>query len=704
MFLLKLPILLFKTISISIVSVIITIFLFLTFFLLQINSTILNPDYIGDTFEENQIPNFLLVELPKSIIEEAKSIPDDSKYSRDQKNILNDSGLTTEDYVNVLTALIPPELLQETISNNSSQLVDYLTGGSDEFELTVSLKDRIPILKNEIILLINKSEYYNLLFERGIDPYIDTTLERQELPLGLELTSEELSEFLQKVIPEDWVNSQIDDTLSSITPYATKDSETFTIKLILSPIIENSLTETKILLAKKDAYSILYDEVIGPKVSQTIGEKLDLPIGIEIPDEKITEALRSVAPEEWVQEEVEKILDDVSKYLNGEIDEFKIELSLEDNKELAKENISSLVKEDLDKLTNNLPVCNNNEIFSLTSLTSLPKCIPDNLIPKQVYNVLDNQIDTNVDTILSNTPNSIEFTQESLKESLGISTTNTEDEFIESARDKIKNGWIYTDKDLKRHLNQKFGVWGTDTLEQSRNILSDGLTYNNIDLEKDMAKVVDENTISLFNDGRNYVASMKKFRFVIYVPIFILMLVSSLILFRTWTKRIRLMAIYLIIGSFIILASLNVGYYVVAKSIIEDTKTEAISNIAIDENFKSTTELTINKSINTVENISDNFINGISAKALICLILGGLILGGSIIWSIIGYILNNIWNKLFKNNKNPEPDDEPEPNDAPEPDDEPEPDDAPEPDDEPEPNDAPEPDDAPESDDQYTRR
>ena len=66
MFLLKLPILLFKTISISIVSVIITIFLFLTFFLLQINSTILNPDYIGDTFEENQIPNFLLLELPKS--------------------------------------------------------------------------------------------------------------------------------------------------------------------------------------------------------------------------------------------------------------------------------------------------------------------------------------------------------------------------------------------------------------------------------------------------------------------------------------------------------------------------------------------------------------------------------------------------------------------------------------------------------------
>ena len=201
MFLLKLPILIFKKLSISIVSLIITVFLFLTFILLQINSTVLNPDYIGDTFEENQIPNFLLVELPTSIIDEAKNIPDDSKYSRNQKNIVNDSGLETEDYVKVLTALIPPELLQETISDNSSQLVDYLTGGSDEFELKVSLKDRIPILTNEIILLINKSEYYNLLFERGIDPYIDTTLERQKLPLGLELTSEELSEFLAINVP-----------------------------------------------------------------------------------------------------------------------------------------------------------------------------------------------------------------------------------------------------------------------------------------------------------------------------------------------------------------------------------------------------------------------------------------------------------------------------------------------------------------------
>ena len=663
MFLLKLPILLFKTISISLVSIIITVFLLLTFILLQLNSTVLNPDYIGDTFEENQIPNFLLVELPTSIINEAKDIPDDSKYSRNQKNIVNDAGLETEDYIKVLNALISPELLQETISDNSSQLVDYLTGGSDEFELKVSLKDRIPILTDEIIVLLNKSEYYNLLFERGVDPYIDSTLEKQNLPLGLELTSEELSEFLQKVIPEQWINDQIDDTLSSITPYATKDSEAFEIKLILSPIIKNSLTETKILLAKKDAYSILYDEVIGPKVSETIGQKLELPIGLEIPDETVTEALRSVAPESWVQEEVEKILDDVSKYLNGEIDEFTIELSLEENKELAKENIRALVKEDLNEVTEKLPVCKNNEVFSLSSLSSIPTCIPENIIPKEVYNALDNQINTNVEKILATTPDSIEFTQESLKESLGISTTNTEDEFIESARDKIKNGWIYTDKDLKRHLDQKFGEWGTDTLEQSRSILSDGFTYNNLNLEEDMAKIVDKNTISLFNDGRSYVASMKKFRFVIYVPIFILMLVSSLILFRTWTKRIRLMSVYLIIGSFIILGSLNIGYYVVAKSIIEDTKTEAISKIAIDENFRSTTELTINKSINTVENIADNFINGISAKALICLILGGLILGASIIWSIIGYILNTIWNSLFGNKKKPESDDEPEPDD-----------------------------------------
>ena len=77
--------------SISLVSIIITVFLLLTFILLQLNSTVLNPDYIGDTFEENQIPNFLLVELPTSIINEAKDIPDDSKYSRNQKNIVNDA-------------------------------------------------------------------------------------------------------------------------------------------------------------------------------------------------------------------------------------------------------------------------------------------------------------------------------------------------------------------------------------------------------------------------------------------------------------------------------------------------------------------------------------------------------------------------------------------------------------------------------------
>ena len=93
-----------------------------------------------------------------------------------------------------------------------------------------------------------------------------------------------------------------------------------------------------------------------------------------------------------------------------------------------------------------------------------------------------------------------------------------------------------------------------------------------------MSKVLDESTISLFNDGRNYIASIKKFRFAIYIPIFILMLVSSLILFRSWTKRIRLMSAYLIIGSFIILAALNIGYHIVAKSLIEEASIENMAD------------------------------------------------------------------------------------------------------------------------------
>ena len=75
----------------------------------------------------------------------------------------------------------------------------------------------------------------------------------EELPFGLEISSERLVTSARRVAPHDWVQTNVEAALDELTPYVVGDRDTFEVKVQLSDRAELALEEVKALLRESDA-------------------------------------------------------------------------------------------------------------------------------------------------------------------------------------------------------------------------------------------------------------------------------------------------------------------------------------------------------------------------------------------------------------------------------------------------------------------
>ena len=99
----------------------------------------------------------------------------------------------------------------------------------------------------------------------------------------------------------------------------------------------------------------MYDEVVGPFIIDFVGESVELPLGFVITSEEIISAMREVASPEWVQVQVEMIVDEASPYLTGEVDSFAVTVSLAGNKISAARVLEELTNKKVSERLAGLP-------------------------------------------------------------------------------------------------------------------------------------------------------------------------------------------------------------------------------------------------------------------------------------------------------------------------------------------------------------
>jgi hypothetical protein len=250
--------------------IIIFVVLFIVVLVLtQVNSSFANPGFYNDQLRRADMYNFVYDKALPAALDEIQT-DQSSAIPFDITNI-------QDEIVSSARKIVPPEWLQAQVEAATNTFIPYFVGKTDSFTYTVALKDRVTtgaqVIKTDMLQGDTFAKLYDDLISYAADKMLEN-LDR--VPYSLTLSKEQVENFLRAAAPQDWVSSESKAAIDSVTPYATGDSDHFTITIPLRDRVDPTATAALELLSGQETYNYLLDEIITPIVLENIGSPLTL--------------------------------------------------------------------------------------------------------------------------------------------------------------------------------------------------------------------------------------------------------------------------------------------------------------------------------------------------------------------------------------------------------------------------------------------
>ncbi|MFQ5933576.1 MAG: hypothetical protein ACE5KI_02915 [Dehalococcoidia bacterium] len=594
--------------------------------ILRINGTVFNPDFYADQFRKANIYHFAMNDLLVSALDEARAKDPEDLPGDFNENPVQSIDLTTEEIVAAANRAVPPQWIQAQVEEILDEVGKYASGQRDEFQFTIVAKDRVTDLVSETTDLFVKADTHDLLFDEVVEPEVDEALKDEGvLPLNVPLSSQQLVSSAQRVVPEDWVEEQVVNAIDEVTPYAVGDRDDFRLNVQLADRVDIALQEVKELLREADAYDLLYDEVIAPRMLESIGEGLDLPYGIQVSDEELLSAMREVAPVDWVQQQVDRVIDEAGPYLVGTEDALEITVDLRENKRDALVVIDRAVNERLTALVQGTPPCAEGQLPNVQG--GLPTCLPlglDILAAVVTFNLdITGPLAEAMDTVV---PDAVTFTDADLRQALIEAGSEKNVDLLDQVREVLSQGWSYTDQELRQDLLDNIGEDSVRVLDDFRAALRDGWTYTDADYRQDLIDAGETDALDTVDDVRSALGDVRTFQWAPYLLAFFILVIIGFLGGRRWNSRVAWPAAVLTITSLIIFIAVGPVWSSAGSDRLEDQRIEAL------EDLDGTQRLAADKFITTGITAADDFFSGLGTLAMIAFIIGIVLLLLSLAW------------------------------------------------------------------------
>ncbi|MBS20561.1 MAG: hypothetical protein CL739_00505 [Chloroflexi bacterium] len=595
----------------------------------QTASNLISPSFYLETLADSNIYSFLLTDLPTTALKDVRKA--------NSNPIIDQSGLSDETIVTSINTILPPDWLQSNFESTVTGVGDYVTGKTDEFAISIPVDERVQAASDQITFILNESDIYKMVMENQVRPVVSEA-SKNKLPFDVSVNEEQLMSSIQKIISKEWLTGEIDSVLTEVVPYAVGSEDTFSLVVTVDDRIEVAVGEIKSLMADANAYEALFEGSIAPNISSSIGNSAKLPYGIEITDEEISSIIKKTAPPSWMQRTTESVLDNATPYLVGKTDEFKISINIEPNKEEAVSDLMDLAERKFnDKLTD-LPDCDPSEVVNILNspVAGLPSCYPsDPALKQQMQGFTKSYVTTVISAvrpqIINTIPNSIEFDQNSLREVVPPEAL----ESFDQGREIVKEGYIFTEKDLENLIKQGAGDNSWNQVAKVRNSLSKGIQYNEQDFRIHIETVTADGgqTLSMLDQMRGILKLVHMFNMAVYIPTILIAAIVGFLGGRGWIQRLMWAAITMLIASILVYAIWGPVYSSIAEPIIhvqiDQIASQASGQIA--PQFLATESLVVQQVTNIGKIAISKFIAGISGTALITLILSLAIIVGCVV-------------------------------------------------------------------------
>ena len=359
--------------------------------------------------------------------------------------------------------------------------------------------------------------------------------------------------------------------------------------------------------------------------------------------EEVLDALRQVAPPEWVEEQALMVINDAAPYLTGRSDSFVTLVSLAENKRLAREVIADLVNEKVNEIVEALPTCRSlaeAQAALATASEGLPSCVPPNVPTAQLLDQLDIDLAGSIQRmVLGPIPDTIRFTEVELRTSLVQAGAADNLDQLDNMREILRDGWMYTQDDLTETLTDITGdISDVETLEDVRAFLSDGWTYTEADLREDLTdEGGDTGTVDEVDRARDIFKTARSNRFLVYIPMILLLVGIGFLGGASWSGRVAWGAGALVIAAGLVFVIFGPGYDSFGRSgpgyDLDELRSDALQDIAESGgDYPETSRLAANKAFDIFESMADDLASGVAGSSLVLVIIGLIALGAAIFW------------------------------------------------------------------------
>ncbi|MCH8063112.1 MAG: hypothetical protein IH861_11485 [Chloroflexi bacterium] len=629
------------------VAVFLSLLLLLTFggalTALQVSGTFLSPSYYVDVMRRANFYEFLLTEVATAAIDDVRRADPGPNADSTSVHPLDALEISTEEIVAAINTAFPEEWVQENAETIIQEVGAYVAGEQDGFQITVQAGDQVGTLVLEFSEIVLRSKTYDFVFDQMLTPAISGAIDG-ELPLGLEVSGDQVISSVRRVLPEEWVNPQIESAVREVTPYLIGREDSFEIIVPLDGRMALALQEVKVLLRDADAYEKLYKSLVEPLVTKGVGDAVALPYGVSFTRDEIAAAMREVAPPTWVQEQAEQIIDDSTPYLTGQSDTFFTEINLVDNKRRALVVVEATAILKLEELIDALPKCSATQTLEeliAGGLSGTLDCVPALTPTRQIADFFGGEVARAIEpNIINAIPDTIKFTEADLLETLRIAGSSDDVNMIHNVRASVGRGWRYTETDLQEDIQQYVtgpgdGEGGEGSFERFRSSLADGWTYSDADLRESESLQLSPDEFGQFERMRNILRQVKRYRYLILLPILITLVEIGFLGGRSWSIRFAWASGALLVVSVLTLLIVSLMFGVFFEPFLQQLREGMLAGLLGGGDFPATRQLIANKLTEIIDIVSEDLVSGIMGKSFIFIAIGIAGLAISLGWEYI---------------------------------------------------------------------
>ena len=131
----------------------------------------------------------------------------------------------TDRLIQSIKRVATPQWMEIQVESALDEVVAYLIGESDSFEISFRLTDKqIEAAFEEMKAILREVDAYELVYREIIEPAVRENLGRSvSLGYGVELTEDELVEALRWAAPPAWVQRQAENLIDDVSAYENLD-------------------------------------------------------------------------------------------------------------------------------------------------------------------------------------------------------------------------------------------------------------------------------------------------------------------------------------------------------------------------------------------------------------------------------------------------------------------------------------------------